>query len=62
MKFYKAKTFSENKYIEERCFDVLEEMRQCCIKWKPVSLCCEGIDVNKSYNQTNEEKLEKKSN
>lgn len=37
----------ENSYQEEKCLEVLEEMRQCCIKWKSQSLCCSGIDIEK---------------
>lgn len=51
----------ENKFIEERCYDVLEEMRQCCIKWKSVSLCCEGIDINKPYPLTKKDTENKKN-
>jgi len=29
--------------------DVLEAMRQCCLKWHKESLCCSGIDLEKSY-------------
>ena len=40
----------ENSFQEEKCHQVIEEMRQCCIKWKTsVSLCCEGIDLEKEY-------------
>lgn len=42
--------FLENQYQEDKCWEVLEEMRKCCIKWKSVSLCCEGIDLDKTYN------------
>ncbi|ALC42306.1 CG42381 [Drosophila busckii] len=24
-------------------------MRQCCLKWHKESLCCSGIDLNKTY-------------
>lgn len=41
----------ENHYQEDKCLEVLEEMRQCCIKWKSVSLCCEGIDISKTIKQ-----------
>jgi hypothetical protein len=51
----------DNNYIEEKCLDVLEEMRQCCIKWKPVSLCCEGIDIDKSHNPTKDVSNKKKN-
>lgn len=39
----------ESKYQEPACQEVLEAMRQCCIKWKSVSLCCEGIDTDKEF-------------
>lgn len=53
---------TENKYIEEKCLDVLEEMRQCCIKWKSVSLCCEGIDINKTYKSSEDNSTKNKTN
>jgi len=37
----------DNWFQEERCAPILEDMRQCCIKWKSESLCCEGIDISK---------------
>jgi len=46
---------AENNYKEEKCLDVLEEMRQCCIKWKSISLCCEGIDIEKDPKVTKKE-------
>ncbi|BFG03647.1 cx9C motif-containing protein 4 [Drosophila madeirensis] len=39
----------ENNYQENKCADVLEAMRQCCLKWHKVSLCCSGIDLGKPY-------------
>lgn len=47
--------FLENHYQEDRCQEVLEAMRQCCIKWKSSSLCCEGIDINKTFKVTNKD-------
>ncbi|KAH8373746.1 hypothetical protein KR200_009182 [Drosophila serrata] len=40
---------SKNNYQEDKCLDVLEDMRQCCLKWHKVSVCCSGIDLEKSY-------------
>ncbi|XP_017096796.1 cx9C motif-containing protein 4 [Drosophila bipectinata] len=40
---------NDNNYQEHKCLDVLEAMRQCCLKWHTKSLCCSGIDLNKSY-------------
>ncbi|XP_055530408.1 cx9C motif-containing protein 4 [Wyeomyia smithii] len=39
----------ENKFDETRCYDVLEDMRQCCLKWHKVSLCCSGIKLDRDY-------------
>ncbi|KAH8421088.1 hypothetical protein KR222_010855, partial [Zaprionus bogoriensis] len=39
----------ENNYQEHKCFAVLEDMRQCCIKWHKQSLCCSGIDLEKPF-------------
>jgi len=50
---------SENKYQEDKCLEVLEDMRQCCIKWKSVSLCCDGIDLEKNPKLTKKESQEK---
>ncbi|XP_032596835.1 cx9C motif-containing protein 4 [Drosophila grimshawi] len=35
----------ENNYQEDRCTEVLEEMRICCLKWHKKSLCCSGINL-----------------
>ncbi|KPJ04850.1 hypothetical protein RR46_01788 [Papilio xuthus] len=32
----------ENKFQEVRCARVFESMRQCCLKFKHISLVCEG--------------------
>ncbi|KAH8384639.1 hypothetical protein KR093_003769 [Drosophila rubida] len=40
---------SENNYQEDRCVEVLEQMRICCLKWHAESLCCSGIDLERSY-------------
>ncbi|KAL9913270.1 cx9C motif-containing protein 4 [Glossina fuscipes] len=39
----------ENNYQESKCLDVLEQMRLCCVKWHRESLCCSGIDLQRSY-------------
>lgn len=39
----------ENHFQESACLEVLEEMRQCCLKWHEISLCCSGIKLEKSY-------------
>lgn len=41
--------FAENNFQEDKCVDVLEEMRICCLKWHKESLCCSGIDLEKSF-------------
>jgi Mature-T-Cell Proliferation I type len=38
--------FLENNWQESKCSEVLEAMRQCCLKWKGTSLCCEGIEID----------------
>ncbi|XP_017839402.1 cx9C motif-containing protein 4 [Drosophila busckii] len=40
---------SANDFQERRCAEELEQMRQCCLKWHKESLCCSGIDLNKTY-------------
>ncbi|XP_061391423.1 cx9C motif-containing protein 4 [Musca vetustissima] len=45
----------ENNYQEEKCKEVLEQMRICCLKWHKTSLCCSGIDLNRSYLPEEEE-------
>ncbi|KAH8300229.1 hypothetical protein KR044_012012, partial [Drosophila immigrans] len=40
---------SANNYQEDRCVEALEQMRVCCLKWHKESLCCSGIDLQKSY-------------
>lgn len=54
-------TILENNYQEEKCLDVIEQMRQCCINWKSVSLCCEGIDIEKNYNPTKKDPASEKT-
>lgn len=46
----------ENNYQEDKCAEVLEAMRLCCLKWKEISLCCEGIEIEKEKQQKREEK------
>ncbi|XP_023171206.1 cx9C motif-containing protein 4 isoform X2 [Drosophila hydei] len=42
---------TENNFQEYRCSEVLERMRLCCVKWHKESLCCSGINLEKSYLQ-----------
>lgn len=46
--------FAENNFQEHRCSEVLERMRLCCLKWHKESLCCSGINLEKSYLQNPE--------
>ncbi|XP_055621805.1 cx9C motif-containing protein 4 [Toxorhynchites rutilus septentrionalis] len=39
----------EHNFDETRCYGVLEDMRQCCLKWHKVSLCCSGIKLDRDY-------------
>ncbi|XP_074102759.1 cx9C motif-containing protein 4 [Cotesia typhae] len=39
----------DNVYQPSRCETVIEELRQCCIKYFDKSLVCEGIDISKPY-------------
>ncbi|XP_062555017.1 cx9C motif-containing protein 4 [Armigeres subalbatus] len=52
----------EHHFDETKCYDVLEDMRQCCLKWHKVSLCCSGIKLDRNYRAEKEaaerEKLE----
>ncbi|XP_029713515.2 cx9C motif-containing protein 4 [Aedes albopictus] len=54
----------EHKFDETKCYDVLEDMRQCCLKFHKVSLCCSGIKLDRNYRLEKEaaerERLEKK--
>ena len=40
---------SDNVYQPSRCEEVLEEIRQCCIKHSAISVVCDGIDTSKPY-------------
>ncbi|XP_043524121.1 cx9C motif-containing protein 4 isoform X1 [Frieseomelitta varia] len=40
---------SDNVYQPSRCEEVLEEIRQCCIKHSTISVVCDGIDTSKPY-------------
>ncbi|TMW52226.1 hypothetical protein DOY81_002693 [Sarcophaga bullata] len=40
---------NENNYQEDKCLEVLEQMRQCCLKWHKQSLCCSGIALDRPY-------------
>lgn len=54
---------NENNYQEDKCLEVLEQMRICCLKWHKESLCCSGIDLEHPYitkNTTKEEKTTEK--
>ncbi|XP_071441585.1 cx9C motif-containing protein 4 [Hetaerina americana] len=37
------KCLKENKFNEESCKDVINEMQKCCDKWFDESLCCSGF-------------------
>ena len=39
----------DNVYQPSRCEGVIEELRQCCVVHKEISLVCEGIDTSKKY-------------
>uniref|UniRef100_A0A182WR90 Cx9C motif-containing protein 4 n=1 Tax=Anopheles quadriannulatus TaxID=34691 RepID=A0A182WR90_ANOQN len=39
----------EHNYDEVKCYDVIDDMRQCCLKWHKVSLCCSGIQLDRDY-------------
>ncbi|KAF3430795.1 hypothetical protein E2986_08262 [Frieseomelitta varia] len=39
----------DNVYQPSRCEEVLEEIRQCCIKHSTISVVCDGIDTSKPY-------------
>uniref|UniRef100_A0A2M3ZBH9 Cx9C motif-containing protein 4 n=1 Tax=Anopheles braziliensis TaxID=58242 RepID=A0A2M3ZBH9_9DIPT len=39
----------EHDFDEVKCYDVIEDMRQCCLKWHKVSLCCSGIQLDRDY-------------
>ncbi|XP_046751737.1 cx9C motif-containing protein 4 [Diprion similis] len=43
------KCLKENVYQPARCEEVIEELRQCCIKHSTKSLVCDGIDTSKPY-------------
>ncbi|XP_055596093.1 cx9C motif-containing protein 4 [Uranotaenia lowii] len=43
-----------NKFDETRCYDVIENMRQCCLKFHKVSLCCSGIKLDRDYHSEQE--------
>lgn len=41
---------SENNYQEEKCLNVIEDLRQCCIKWGEKAFeTCQGINMDKPY-------------
>lgn len=37
----------ENKFQEPSCQHAIEEMRECCRKWKEKSYVCGGIDTSR---------------
>lgn len=39
----------ENSFDEVKCYGVIEDMRQCCLKWHKTSLCCSGIKLDRDY-------------
>ncbi|XP_044730013.1 cx9C motif-containing protein 4 [Chrysoperla carnea] len=39
------KCLQEHNFQEDRCQLEIEELRQCCVKWKSESICCSGIDI-----------------
>ncbi|XP_037940612.1 cx9C motif-containing protein 4-like [Teleopsis dalmanni] len=38
-----------NKYQESKCLYELEQMRLCCVKWHEESMCCSGINLERTY-------------
>ncbi|XP_017960189.1 cx9C motif-containing protein 4 isoform X1 [Drosophila navojoa] len=50
----------ENNFQEHKCSEVLERMRLCCLKWHKESLCCSGINLEKSYLQNPEVEINPK--
>ncbi|XP_037813965.1 cx9C motif-containing protein 4 [Lucilia sericata] len=48
----------ENNYQEDKCLEVLEQMRQCCLKWHKQSLCCSGIYLERPYIKSEEKQTE----
>lgn len=44
----------ENKFQEDACRIVIEDMRNCCKKWKDRSYVCEGIDTKEKSKTDNE--------
>lgn len=40
---------TENVYQPSRCENVLEDIRQCCMKHGAHSIVCDGIDTSKPY-------------
>ncbi|RZF40382.1 hypothetical protein LSTR_LSTR008812 [Laodelphax striatellus] len=35
----------ENDFQESRCLHCIENLRKCCVTWKPHSISCSGIDI-----------------
>lgn len=53
----------DNDYQEEACLEVLEDMRQCCLKFQQSnSLCCSGINLEKSYLTDDKKSLDNSRN
>ncbi|XP_028134820.1 cx9C motif-containing protein 4 [Diabrotica virgifera virgifera] len=45
----------ENRFQEKPCQTVIEDMRDCCRKWKDKSFVCGGIDISKKRETANNE-------
>ncbi|XP_025994516.1 cx9C motif-containing protein 4 isoform X2 [Solenopsis invicta] len=43
------KCLKDNVYQPSRCQEVLEEIRQCCLKHSSNSTVCDGINTSKPY-------------
>lgn len=45
---------AEKGFQEPDCSAVLQQMLDCCRKFKDRSLCCEGFDLNKEFDPENQ--------
>lgn len=59
---YRLFFVSENDFKEERCLDVLEDMRECCLLHQRESLCCSGIKLDKIYKNRSNKQDKNQSN
>ncbi|CAG9855997.1 unnamed protein product [Phyllotreta striolata] len=44
----------ENNFQESKCTSVINDMKECCRKWKNLSYVCQGMNLDTETDDQNE--------